>query len=245
MKSKYNFIGILVAATIMLASCGGGKPNHKAPLKSEIDSAYYYLGIHFGASMVFWGFEEVNYRALAKGMEEAFKAGKDIQNDHEKLQDLNMFLNEFIPKIQALSQEKENEKNLKEGEKFLEANKKEPGVVPTSSGLQYRIKKEGTGIKPTRQDMVNVVYHGTLIDGTVFDSSKDRSDTATFHVSGVVEGFSEALTLMSEGSIWEVFIPAELGYGTNPRGGLIKPNNVIIFEIDLVKVLKSETEDEE
>jgi len=239
MNIKYIFVGILVSAIISLASCGGGgKPNHKAPLKSEADSAFYYLGIHFGASMVMWGFDEVNYRALAKGMEEAFRAGKDIGNDEEKIMELNMFLNSYIPKIQALANEKENEKNLKEGEKFLEANKKKSGVVPTPSGLQYKIIREGTGIKPAKQDMVEVVYHGTLIDGTMFDSSKVRGDTATFSLSRVVEGFSEALTLMNEGSIWEVYIPAELGYGTNPPRGNIKSNSVLIFEIDLVKVIK-------
>jgi len=182
----------------------------------------------------------VNYQALAKGMEEAFKAGKDIANDEEKMMDLNMFLNSFIPKLQNLANEKEYEKNLKEGEKFLETNKKKSGVVTTPSGLQYRIIREGTGIKPTRQDLVNVVYHGTLTDGTVFDSSKERNDTVTMHLGNVVEGFGEALTLMNEGSIWEVFLPADLGYGTNPRGGVIQPNNVLIFELDLVKVLKPE-----
>ena len=138
---------------------------------------------------------------------------------------------------------KENENNLKEGEKFLEENKKKSGVVTTPSGLQYKIIKEGDGIKPSIQDNVDVIYHGTLIDGTVFDSSKERGKTESMSVSRVVAGFSEALTLMPEGSIWEVYIPADLGYGTNVRpGGLIKPNSVLIFEIDLVKVIKPEQE---
>jgi len=237
MNNKYNFIGILVAATILLASCGGGKPNPKAPLKTDADSAVYYLGVHIGTQMVFWGFDDLNYKAFARGVYEAMKDGKDV--DEEKMMELNMFLNDYIPKLQAAASEKENEKNLKEGEKFLEANKKKSGVIHSPSGLQYKIIREGTGAKPTKQDMVRAIYHGTLIDETVFDSGKVRGDTTTFHVSNVVEGFSEALTLMNEGSIWEVYIPAELGYGANPRPG-IKPNSVLIFEIELVNIVKLE-----
>ena len=107
------------------------------------------------------------------------------------------------------------------------------------SGLQYKIIKDGIGIRAAKDDMVNVIYHGTLIDGTVFDSIKETGEDVTFNVGDVIEGFSEALTLMKEGSIWEVYIPAELGYGINPpRGSSIKPNSVLIFEIELVKVSK-------
>ena len=248
MNNKYNFVGILAAVAIIIlaTSCGGGKPNYKAPLKTEQDSAFYYLGIHFGAYMISWGFEEVNYKAFSKGLEEAFKAGKDILEDQEKMMELQMFMNEFIPKLQAAAREKEmeknkieNEKNLKEGQDFLEANKKKTDVFTLPSGLQYKIIRDGSGDKPGREDMVEVVYHGTLIDGKVFDSSKERGDTMPFSVGGVVPGFSEALTLMSEGSIWEVYIPAELGYGEQDRG-IIKPNSVLVFEIDLVKVVKPE-----
>ncbi|MDR1173024.1 MAG: FKBP-type peptidyl-prolyl cis-trans isomerase, partial [Bacteroidales bacterium] len=135
-------------------------------------------------------------------------------------------------------------KNLKEGQDFLEENKKKQGVVTLPSGVQYEIVKEGTGAKPTEGDQVNVVYHGTLVDGTMFDSSRERGDTATFNVNGVVPGFKEALTLMNEGSSWKVYIPSELGYGERGAGGQIKPNSVIIFEIDLIKVNKQEPAEE-
>jgi FKBP-type peptidyl-prolyl cis-trans isomerase len=103
--------------------------------------------------------------------------------------------------------------------------------------------KEGSVIKPEKEDMVQIIYHGTLIDGTVFDSSKNRNDTVSFPVNGVVPGFSEALTLMNEGSVWEVYIPSDLGYGENvdPRGP-IKPNSTLVFEINLLNVSKT-TED--
>ena len=240
MYNKYSFLGILVTATLLMAACSGGKPNYKVSLKSDFDSASYYFGFYLGATLANSGIEgvdDINFNALAKGIKE----GISNYTDEEKHMELNMFLSSYLPKLQ----ERANERLLKEGQDFLEANKKKSGIVTLPSGLQYKIIREGDGIKPTSQDDVEVVYHGTLIDGTVFDSSKDRGDTTKFNVSRVVPGFSEALTLMSEGSIWEVYIPSELGYGSQPRpGGLIKPNSVLIFEIDMVKVIKNEPEPE-
>ena len=233
MYKKYTFFGILVAATILLASCGGGKPNYKVSLKTDVDSASYYLGFYYGTSFAASDFEDININALARGVQEAIKQGKEV--DELKMQELQMFLNMFFTNLQSRA----GEKSLKEGQDFLEANKKKQGVVTLPSGLQYKIIRDGTGIKPTMEDEVDLLYHGSLIDGTVFQSSKESGDTVTFPVSGVVPGFIEALTLMNEGSIWEVFIPSELGYGENPPyGSPIKPNSVIIFEIDLVKVVK-------
>ena len=124
------------------------------------------------------------------------------------------------------------------GRDIPEANKKNTEAVSLPSGLRYKILREGKGPKPTMNDQVEVMYHGTLIDGTVFDSSKERGDTLTAPVNVLVPGFSEALTLMNEGSIWEVYIPPELGYGESSIG-VIKPNSVLIFEIDLLKVIRN------
>ena len=224
---------ILMVSTVLLASCGGGKPNYKAKLKNDADSASYFIGYYYGVGLVNMEMADANIGAMVKGIQEALKQGKEV--DQEKMQELQMFLNDYMTKLQTRA----TEKALKEGQDFLEANKKKQGVVTLPSGLQYKIIKDGDGTKPTQEDMVDVVYHGTLTDGTVFDSAKERGDTATFNVNGVVPGFSEALTLMNEGSIWEVYIPSELGYGENVRpGGPIKPNSVLIFEIDLVKVKK-------
>ena len=230
---KHTFFGILVSVTILLASCGGGKPNFKASLKTDVDSASYYLGYSVGTNFPQMDFEDVNINAFARGLQEAVKQGKEM--DQEKIQELQMFLNDFFMNLQTRA----SEKTLKEGQAFLEDNKKKPGVVTLPSGLQYKIIREGAGAKPTLDDVAEVIYHGTLIDGSVFDSTKERGDTATFPVNRVVPGFSEALTLMSEGSVWEVYIPGELGYGEQPpQYSSIKPNSVLIFEINMVKVVK-------
>ncbi|MDR0814697.1 MAG: FKBP-type peptidyl-prolyl cis-trans isomerase [Bacteroidales bacterium] len=227
---KLTYFAIISLSVIILASCGS-KPNYNVPLKADVDSVGYYLGYYQSVSMKGIG-DDVNIDAIAKGWAEGRVAPDSVLQ--EKMQQAQMYLNQYFQTVQV----RNAEKGLKEGQDFLEANKKKQGIVTMPSGLQYRIIKEGTGIKPAREDNVDVVYHGTLTDGTVFDSSKERQDTVTFPVGGVVPGFSEALTLMPEGSIWEVFIPAELGYGENPRGK-IKANSVLIFELNLVKVAKA------
>jgi len=229
------FFGTLTMAIFLLASCGGGKPNYKVSLKNDTDSVSYYIGYSMGAQVANSDIDNFNIDAMAKGVQEAIKHGKKV--DEEKMQEMQMFMQVYFTKLQT----RVNEKNLKEGEKFLEENKKKSGVVTLPSGVQYKIIKDGTGIKPTREDQVEVIYHGSLPDGTVFQSTKDSGEAVPFQVGGVVPGFSEALTLMSEGAIWEVYIPAELGYGEHVRqGGPIPPNSALIFEINLVKVIKGE-----
>ena len=235
---KHVTLGIFVTAAVLLTSCGGGKPNYKVSLKNDTDSASYYLGYLNGKQFATHGMDELSTDAIAKGWRDALNDVKLNESDEQ----VNMFMQTYFMSAQARA----TEKALKEGQDFLEANKKKQGVVTLPSGLQYKIIKDGTGIKPSKDDMADVVYHGTLIDGTVFDSAKEREDTASFGVGQVVPGFSEALTLMNEGSIWEVYIPSELGYGENVRpGGPIKPNSVLIFEINLVKVVPQEPEGEE
>ncbi|MDR1154821.1 MAG: FKBP-type peptidyl-prolyl cis-trans isomerase [Bacteroidales bacterium] len=238
-NNKHIALSILVSATILLASCGGGKPNYKVSLKTDTDSASYYLGINLGTQIANSDIDDFNIDALAKGVQEAVQAGKAV--DDQKMQEVQTYLSQYFMNLQTRA----SAKNLKEGQDFLEENKKKQGVVTLPSGVQYEIVQEGTGAKPTKEDQVQVVYHGTLVDGTVFDSSKERGDTATFNVSGLVPGFTEALTLMNEGSSWKVYIPSELGYGERGApGGQIKPNSVIIFEIDLVKVNQPEPAEE-
>jgi FKBP-type peptidyl-prolyl cis-trans isomerase FklB len=237
-KFKKIAFCILLVSTALLISCGGGKPNYKVSLKTDADSASYDIGFFYGAGLVKSDFDNVNVNAVAKGWQDAVNTVKDLDEEEfmTKMQEIQMSLNDFFTKLQARA----SEKALKEGQDFLEANKKKQGVVTLPSGVQYKIIRDGSGVKPEKEDLVDVVYHGSLIDGTVFESSKERGDTATFDVSRVVQGFSEALTLMSEGSIWEVYIPSELGYGSMSRGGPIPPNSVLIFEIDMVKVKKQE-----
>ena len=126
------------------------------------------------------------------------------------------------------------------GREFMEQNAKNDSVVQTRSGLQYMVLKEGTGIKPGPTDTVTVHYTGKLIDGTVFDSSVERNEPASFPLDGVIPGWTEGLQLMSEGSKYRLFIPSELAYGSNGAGDLILPNSTLIFDVELIKVVKKQ-----
>ena len=126
--------------------------------------------------------------------------------------------------------------NLKAGEEFLTANKNKPGVVALPSGLQYEVISEGTGIKPLASNKVTCHYHGTLIDGTVFDSSVKRGQPATFPLNAVIKGWTEGLQLMPVGSKWRFFIPPHLGYGDRQVSAQIGPNSTLIFEVELLDV---------
>jgi FKBP-type peptidyl-prolyl cis-trans isomerase len=130
----------------------------------------------------------------------------------------------------------EADKNLKDGETFLAENKKKEGVTTLPSGLQYKVVKSGTGKTPKATDKVTTHYRGTLIDGTVFDSSYERKEPTSFPVNGVIKGWTEALQLMKEGDNWQLFVPAQLGYGERGAGGKIGANATLIFEIELLKV---------
>lgn len=196
--------------------------------KGEIDTCSYGLGISLSTYYQALGLEEMNSSALGKGIEDFFNNG-DILIDE---QDANMAVMNYFNKLRALMAEK----NLKEGLNFLEKNKSEEGVVTLESGLQYVIMQEGSGKKPLETDMVSVHYHGTIIDGTVFDSSVERGTPAQFPVNGVITGWIEVLQLMPVGSKWKVFIPTELAYGENPRPGVIQPNMMLIFEIELLSI---------
>ncbi len=152
----------------------------------------------------------------------------------------NMFLQNSYKKVQdkhALEGNKKAQENKAKADAFLAENAKKDGVVALPSGLQYEVLVEGNGPKPTANDRVEVHYHGTLLDGTVFDSSVDRGEPATFGVSQVIKGWTEALQLMPQGSKWKLYIPADLAYGS--RGsGKIGPMEMLIFEVELIKIVK-------
>jgi FKBP-type peptidyl-prolyl cis-trans isomerase len=130
------------------------------------------------------------------------------------------------------------QENLEKGNEFLEENKSRPGVITTESGLQYEVLTEGTGPKPTQEDQVRVHYHGTLIDGTVFDSSVERGEPAVFGVGQVIPGWTEALLLMPVGSKWKIYLPASIAYGERGAGNDIGPNSALIFEVELLEIVK-------
>lgn len=142
-------------------------------------------------------------------------------------------MNDYFTKLQG----ERLEVNLKAGEEFLAINKNRPGVVTLPSGLQYEILKEGNGSKPKATDQVKCHYHGTLIDGTVFDSSVERGQPATFGVNQVIPGWVEALQLMPVGSKWKLFIPSNLAYGKAGAGQSIEPNSTLIFEVEILDIV--------
>jgi FKBP-type peptidyl-prolyl cis-trans isomerase len=235
---------LLSVIVISLASCNSNGVSNK-PLTSEIDSVSYALGMDMGLK-VKTNFENVNEELYFQGL----KNGIDSTNFKLDEKEVTKIVNTYFQKIQQEKRKQQREEAEKiaeekfadvkaEGEKFLEANKSKSGVVTTESGLQYIVLKEGKGEKPSQRSKVKVHYHGTLIDGTVFDSSIDKGAPAEFGVNRVIKGWTEGLQLMPVGSKFKFFIPQELGYGSTPRqGGAIRPFDTLIFEVELLDIVK-------
>lgn len=199
-------------------------------LKNALDSFSYAIGLSIANFYREQGITEFNSSLLNKALVD-FKAGKPLLDD-----------NQSNTAIMSYVQLKKSEKSAavrKQGETFLAENKKKPGVITTSTGLQYTILKEGNGEKPKSNDKVKVHYHGTLIDGTVFDSSVDRGEPIVLGVDAVIPGWVEALQLMPVGSKWRLFIPSNLGYGDNDAGPTIKGGSTLIFEVELLEIVKN------
>jgi len=172
---------------------------------------------------------------LARGLKDSLAGGKTLMTEDEARATLKQMQDEMRQKQQAKMQE-EGTANKKVGDAFLAANKTKEGVVTLPSGLQYKILKEGTGPKPTSSDSVVCNYKGTLIDGKEFDSSYKRGQPATFPVTGVIKGWTEALQLMPVGSKWQLFVPADLAYGERGAGADIGPGATLIFEVELMSI---------
>lgn len=236
---------LLVCGTIVsLVSCNGQGVTKK-PLKTELDSVSYALGLDMG-SKVKANFDDINKELFIQG----FHNGVDSLDMKINPEVINVVLNKFFQKRQEETMKKQQEEATKkveaefadvkaEGEKFMEANKTAEGVKTTASGLQYIVLKEGAGEKPAEASRVKVHYHGTLVDGTVFDSSVDRGEPAQFGVNQVIKGWTEGLQLMTVGSKYKFFIPQDLAYGAFPRqGGAIKPFMPLIFEVELLEIEK-------
>ena len=199
---------------------------------NESDSARMYSEAQSHADVV-RNIVDVDSVILAKGIDAGFSNDTSLQffTEQEINEVLAAFQKEMSEKQKAIG-----DKNRAEGTKYLEANKKKPGVITTASGLQYKIVKPGMGKSPKATDSVTVHYTGTLIDGTKFDSSVDRNEPITFPVTGVIKGWIEALQLMKEGDIWELYIPSDLAYGETGANDLIGPNTVLCFTVELIKV---------
>ncbi|MBE6262816.1 MAG: FKBP-type peptidyl-prolyl cis-trans isomerase [Prevotella sp.] len=193
-----------------------------------MDKVSYALGLGIARQLAGMGASEVNVDDFAQALKDIF-AGKEPQVTDQEGQQL---VNEFFQNKQAEMAAKAKEG----GEKFLEENGKKEGVVTLPSGLQYQVLREGNGKKPKATDKVECHYEGTLIDGTKFDSSYDRGQTATFGLNQVIAGWTEGLQLMQEGAKYRFFIPYNLAYGENGAGQSIPPYAALIFDVELVAV---------
>jgi FKBP-type peptidyl-prolyl cis-trans isomerase len=203
-------------------------------LDTQMDKESYAIGMSFGSSLRKQSVE-VETDILIRGMKDSLAGGKTLLTDDEQKAVLAT-LQADIRKKQEEKMAQAGEGNLKEGQDFLAANKSKAGVVTLPSGLQYKILQAGTGPKPTSTDSVVCNYRGTLINGTEFDSSYKRGQPATFPVSGVIKGWTEALQLMPAGSKWQLFVPADLAYGARGAGPGIGPNSTLIFEVELISI---------
>jgi len=198
-------------------------------LYGELENFSYALGMSIAGNLIQTGVKTVDPELFLTGFKDVFKGEKTMIHPQEA----NTILEEFISKIN----QNKGTGNLEEGLAFLAENRKKAGVFELPSGLQYMVLNEGDGKIPTSRDKVKCHYHGTLIDGTVFDSSVERGQPAVFPVNGVIQGWVEALQLMSTGSKWRLFIPSELAYGSNGAGGVIGPNSTLIFDVELLKII--------
>jgi FKBP-type peptidyl-prolyl cis-trans isomerase FklB len=204
------------------------------PLTTQKDKFSYALGMNLGTSLHRQSVP-VDPNILLRGLKDALAGGKTALTEDQAKAALSEVQNEMRQKQQAEMQ-LQGETNKKEGEAFLAANKGKEGIVTLPSGLQYKILTAGTGSKPTSADTVVCNYRGTLISGTEFDSSYKRGQPATFPVSGVIKGWTEALPMMPVGSKWQLFIPADLAYGDRAPGPEIGPNSTLIFEVELLSI---------
>jgi FKBP-type peptidyl-prolyl cis-trans isomerase FklB len=198
-------------------------------MKNGNDSMSYAIGLSLAQFYKQQGIEKFNSALVSKGMSDATK-GTPLMNEEQ----MNMSISNYLQQLKG----EKAAANKKVGAEFLAANKSKPGVVTLPSGLQYIVVKEGTGAKPTINDKVKCHYHGTLIDGTIFDSSVERGQPIDFPVNGVIKGWVEALQLMPVGSKWKLFIPSELGYGDNQAGAKIGPGSTLIFDVELIDIVK-------
>lgn len=202
-----------------------------------MDKLSYALGMSMGHNFKGTGIKTLNSADFAAGVASVYDGVKpEMTFDEAK-----RIVNEYFAKLEAEMQAeaaKQGEVNRKNGEAFLTENAKREGIKVTESGLQYEVLESGKGDSPKASDNVEVHYTGKLIDGTVFDSSVERGVPASFGVTQVIPGWVEALQLMHEGDKWRLYIPSELAYGPNGAGGVIGPNMTLIFDVELLRVIK-------
>ncbi|HYF29848.1 MAG TPA: FKBP-type peptidyl-prolyl cis-trans isomerase [Chitinophagaceae bacterium] len=247
---KYRILLICVLFSVM-AAAQTTKPKPKTPakpatkpaatsstpvLKNALDSFSYAMGVSVGSFCGQQGISGVNTAALLKGLNDGAKPGQALLTEQQVSQVISVFVNRHATERDA----KKAAVAKAEGKKFMEQNAKKPGVVTLASGLQYLVLRAGTDTtKPSINDSVTCHYHGTLIDGRIFESSVQNGRPITFAVHGVIQGWIEALQLMPVGSKWRLFIPSDLAYGDRQMGPDIAPGSTLIFDVELLAIKKA------
>ena len=194
-----------------------------------MDKFSYAIGLGIGQNLLSMGAQGINVEDFAQAIADVLNRNELAMSHNEAREIVNKYFMEL--------EEKMNAENIEKGKVFLAENAKKEGIVTLPSGLQYEVITEGNGKKPSATDRVKCHYEGTLIDGTLFDSSIKRGQPAVFGVNQVIKGWVEALQLMSEGSKWRLFIPSELGYGAQQAGEMIPPHSTLIFEVELLRLM--------
>lgn len=194
-----------------------------------MDKFSYSIGLGIGQNLRGMGTNDLNVEDFAQAVKDVLTGATPAISHTEARQ----IVDEYFEKLEA----RINAENIEKGKTFLEENKKNPNVKVLPSGLQYEVIREGNGKHPKATDQVRCHYEGTLIDGTLFDSSVRRGQPAVFGVNQVIKGWVEALQLMSEGAKWKLYIPSELAYGAAGAGEMIPPHSTLIFEVELLEVL--------
>jgi len=221
-----SFLSIFSFA--LLFSCTGQKGKPNVSLKTQADSVAYAIGVSIGGNLKKDNLDSINLDLLLNGMKASLQGDSVAMNQQQCQGAIQAYI--------GAKQKAKGDANIAVGKKFLEENKKKAGVKELPDGLQYMVMKEGTGPMPVATDTVKVHYHGTLIDGTVFDSSVERGEPAEFPLNAVIKGWTEGLQLMKVGSKYKFFIPSELGYGDRAAGPKIQPNSTLVFEVELLSI---------
>lgn len=194
-----------------------------------MDKFSYSIGLGIGQNLSSMGIGNLLVEDFAQAIKDVLEGNRTAISHQEAREIVNKYFEEQEAKMGAVG--------IEQGKAFLEENKKRAGIVTLPSGLQYEIIKESTGKKPKATDQVRCHYEGTLIDGTLFDSSIQRGEPAVFGVNQVIPGWVEALQLMEEGAKWKLYVPSELAYGERGAGEMIPPHSTLIFEVELLEVL--------
>ena len=197
--------------------------------KDSLEEFSYSLGLTISLNLQQSGVKNIDALQFLAGLQDVFSGN----NPRIPMDQANQVIQEFM----LSESDEEGRKNRKDGLMYLANNINNEGVIETETGLQYKIIRDGYGELPTIDDEVKCHYHGTLLDNTVFDSSVERKQPAVFPVSGVIQGWTEALQMMPVGSKWRLFIPSNLAYGEQGAGGLIGPNTTLLFDVELLEIV--------